>query len=139
MKPFLRLKPRNAGIGSNGIDITPLMDIVFQLLLFFILTSAMLQPSLSLDLPGSSRDHGQTEAETVVSVDGNGGVFLNETPVSMEIIESTLRSLAGEKPDAAVILRGDRLVQYGRFFAVLEIIRSAGIRTVNLAYEEEER
>jgi biopolymer transport protein ExbD len=57
----------------------------------------------------------------------------------MEIIESTLRSLAGEKPDAAVILRGDRLVQYGRFFAVLEIIRSAGIRTVNLAYEEEER
>jgi biopolymer transport protein ExbD len=136
MKPFLPLRSQ---AHNAGIDITPLMDIVFQLLLFFILTSAMLQPGLPLDLPGSSRDHGQAEADRVISVDGNGGVFLDEAPVSMDALESILGSLAGEKPDAVVILRGDRLVQYGSFFAVLDSIRSAGIRTVNLAYEDEER
>jgi biopolymer transport protein ExbD len=115
------------------------MDIVFQLLLFFVLTSALLQPSLPLELPDSGRDHGRTEADMVVSVDGEGEVFLNDRPVSPEAVEAALRVLAAEKPDAAVILRGDRLVPYGRFFSVLDIIRSTGIRTVNLAYEQEER
>jgi biopolymer transport protein TolR len=117
------------------------MDIVFQLLLFFILTSAFLQPSLPLDLPGSEREHEQAEADMVVSVDGNGRVFLNEdaVPTPVETIEPALRSLVTEKPDAVVILRGDRQVRYGSFFEILDTIRNAGIKTVNLAYEEQEQ
>jgi biopolymer transport protein ExbD len=115
------------------------MDIVFQLLLFFVLTSAFLQPSLTLDLPGSSREHEKAEADMVVSVDRDGRIFLNEEPVSMETIESILRDLAWEKPDTVLILRGDRQVLYGSFFAVLDTIRNAGIKTVNLAYEAEEQ
>jgi biopolymer transport protein ExbD len=136
MKRFLRPKPQ-----SEGIDITPLMDIVFQLLLFFILTSAFLQPSLPLDLPGSSREPEQAEADMVVSVDGNGRVFLNEdaVPAPIETIEPALRRLVTEKPDAVVILRGDRQVRYGSFFEILDTIRNVGIKTVNLAYEEQEQ
>jgi biopolymer transport protein ExbD len=136
MKPFLRRKTQ-----SEGIDITPLMDIVFQLLLFFILTSAFLQPSLALDLPESEREHEQTEADMIVSVDGEGRVFINEAPVPspVETIEPALRSLVLEKPDAVVILRGDRQVRYGSFFEILDTIRNAGIKTVNLAYEEQEQ
>ena len=136
MKPFLRPKPQ-----SGGIDITPLMDIVFQLLLFFILTSAFLQPSLPLELPASAREHEQREADMVVSVDGNGQVFVNEdlVPIPIETIEPALRRLALEKPDAIVILRGDRQVRYGSFFEILDTIRNAGIKTVNLAYEEQEQ
>jgi biopolymer transport protein ExbD len=115
------------------------MDIVFQLLLFFILTSAFLQPSLPLDLPGSPREHEQSEADMVVSVDGEGRVFLNEDPVSLEAIGPALRRLVLEKPDAAVILRGDRQVRYGSFFEILDTIRGAGVKTVNLAYEEQEQ
>jgi biopolymer transport protein ExbD len=134
MKPFLRRKPQ-----SGGIDITPLMDIVFQLLLFFILTSAFLQPSLPLDLPDSRREHEKTEADMVVSVDGEGRVFLNDEPVPVETLEPALRRLVLENPDARVILRGDRQVRYGSFFEILDTIRGAGIKTVSLAYEEQER
>jgi biopolymer transport protein ExbD len=136
MKPFLRRKTQ-----SQGIDITPLMDIVFQLLLFFILTSAFLQPSLPLDLPDSAQEHEQSEADMVVSVDGEGRVFINEDtiPSPIETIEPALRSLALEKPGAVVILRGDRQVRYGVFFEILDTIRNTGIKTVNLAYEEQEQ
>jgi biopolymer transport protein ExbD len=115
------------------------MDIVFQLLLFFILTSAFLQPGLPLELPGSDREHEQSEADMVLSVDGSGQVFVNEdlVPTPIETIEPALRSLALEKPGAVVILRGDRQVRYGSFFEILDTIRNAGIETVNLAYEEE--
>jgi biopolymer transport protein ExbD len=132
MKPFLCRKPQNL-----GIDITPLIDIVFQLLLFFILTSAMLQPSLPLDLPGSKEKSEGAEADMVISINAEGEIFLNETPASIEMVEPAISALAGEKPDAAVILRGDRQVRYGRFFELLDIIRSTGIKSLNLAYDEE--
>jgi biopolymer transport protein ExbD len=132
MKPFLRRKPQ-----SSGIDITPLMDIVFQLLLFFILTSAMLQPSLPLDLPGSPQKNEGTEADMVISIDAEGRIFLNDAPASLETVEPAVSALVREKPAAAVILRGDRLVQYGNFFEVLDTIRNAGVKTLSLAYEEE--
>jgi biopolymer transport protein ExbD len=133
MKPFLRRKPQ-----SSGIDMTPLIDIVFQLLLFFILTSAMLQPSLPLDLPGSPQKNEGTEADMVISIDAEGRIFLNDTPASLETVEPAIAALVREKPAAAVILRGDKLVQYGSFFEVLDMIRNAGIKTLSLAYEEED-
>jgi biopolymer transport protein ExbD len=132
MKPFLRRKPQ-----SSSIDITPLIDIVFQLLLFFILTSAMLQPSLPLDLPGSPQKNEGTEADLVISIDAEGGIFLNDAPASLAMVEPAVFALVREKPDAAVILRGDKQVQYGSFFEVLDTIRNAGIKTLSLAYEEQ--
>jgi biopolymer transport protein ExbD len=132
MKPFLRRKPQ-----GSGIDITPLIDIVFQLLLFFILTSAMLQPSLPLDLPGSSQKNEGTEADMVISIDAGGRIFLNDVPASIEMVEPAIAALIRKKPDAAVILRGDRQVQYGSFFEVLDMIRNAGVKTLSLAYEEQ--
>jgi biopolymer transport protein ExbD len=132
MKPFLCRKPQNL-----GIDITPLMDIVFQLLLFFILTSAMLQPSLPLELPGSKEKSEGTEADLIISINAEGEIFLNDTLTPLEMVESAIFALAGENPEAAVVLRGDRQVRYGRFFELLDIIRGAGIKTLDLAYDEE--
>jgi biopolymer transport protein ExbD len=133
MKPFLR---RSAQI--PGIDITPLMDIVFQLLIFFVMTSALLQSALPLELPGSPADHDPVEAELIISVDREGAVFLNDSPASLEAVEEVLRSLAAEKPQAPVLLRGDKQLDYGRFFTVLDRVRGTGILTINLAYEEYE-
>jgi biopolymer transport protein ExbD len=110
---------------------------VFQLLLFFILTSAMLQPSLLLDLPGSPRKNEGTEADMVISIDAGGRIFLNDVPASLETVDTAIAALIREKPGAAVILRGDRQVQYGSFFEVLDIIRNAGVKTLSLAYEEQ--
>jgi biopolymer transport protein ExbD len=131
MKTFLRRKAP-----SLGIDITSLMDIVFQLLLFFILTSAMLQPSLPLELPGSSQEQSGTEADLVISVDAAGQVYFNDVPTDREALEPALRGFVSENPDGAVILRGDKQAGYGDFFTVLDIARNVGVRTLHLAYEE---
>ncbi|MDR0587010.1 MAG: biopolymer transporter ExbD [Treponema sp.] len=133
MKPFLRRKTSSA-----GIDITPLMDIVFQLLLFFVLTSAFLEPGLPLELPRSSMENERTETDMVISIDEAGRIFLNDAPSSLETVETAVSSLVRENPDAGVILRGDKQVRYGGFFEVLDIIRNAGIKTISLAYENQE-
>jgi biopolymer transport protein ExbD len=133
MKPFLRRKTPSA-----GIDITPLMDIVFQLLLFFVLTSAFLEPGLPLELPRSSLENGRTETDMVISIDAAGRIFLNDAPSSPGTVEAAVSVLVQENPDAGVILRGDKQVRYGGFFEVLDIIRKAGIKTISLAYENQE-
>ena len=130
MKSFLRRKE-----AESSIDITPLMDIVFQLLLFFILTSAFLQPSLELEIPGSSQEREGAEADAVISVDAEGRIFLNGTPLLLPELEDHIRSLAEENPQAAVVFQGDRQASYGSFFAVLDAVRNTGIKTINLAHE----
>jgi biopolymer transport protein ExbD len=114
------------------------MDIVFQLLLFFVLTSAFLEPGLSLELPPSSREHERPETGMVIAVDEKGRVFINDAPVSTEMLEASLAALVRDDPNAAVILRGDKGVPYGGFFEVLDSVRSAGIKTISLAYENQE-
>jgi biopolymer transport protein ExbD len=133
MKPFLRRKTLSA-----GLDITPLMDIVFQLLLFFILSSAFLEPGLPLELPDSLRENERTESDMVISIDADGRIFINDVPASREAVEAAVFVLAREKPGAGVILRGDKRVRYGGFFEVLDIIRNAGITKISLAYENQE-
>jgi biopolymer transport protein ExbD len=114
------------------------MDIVFQLLLFFVLTSAFLEPGLPLELPQSPQENERTETDMVISIDAEGRIFLNDTPASLETVEAAVSALARDKPGAGVILRGDKKVRYGGFFEVLDIIRNAGINTISLAYENEE-
>ena len=133
MKPFPRRKTPGA-----GLDITPLMDIVFQLLLFFVLRSAFLEPGLPLELPDSPRENERTEPAMIVSIDADGGIFINDVPASLEAVEAAVFALAREKPGAGIILRGDKRVRYGGFFEVLDIIRNAGITKLSLAYENQE-
>jgi biopolymer transport protein ExbD len=114
------------------------MDIVFQLLLFFVLTSAFLGPALPLELPDSSRENEQSEADMFISIDAEGRIFLNDILVSLEAVEQAVSALARENPGAGIILQGDKRVQYGGFFKILDIIQHAGITTISLAYEEQD-
>jgi biopolymer transport protein ExbD len=131
MKSFSRKTTQTA-----GVDITPLLDVVFQLLLFFILTSAMIQPSIELDLPESGESSEALEADLVISVDKEGRVFFNDRMIGLEDVEVTLRSFAVQNSNGNVILRVDSTASYGNFFSILDASRNAGINNLHLAYEE---
>jgi biopolymer transport protein ExbD len=123
-------------VQTSGVDITPLLDVVFQLLLFFILTSALVQPSIELDLPESEQSSESLEADLVISADKEGHIFFNEKLVSLEEVESAFRSFAAQNSGGNVILRVDSAASYGRFFSILDASRNAGIKNLHLAYEE---
>jgi biopolymer transport protein ExbD len=135
MKSFSRKTVPPFGAAS-GVDITPLLDIVFQLLLFFILTSALIQPNIELNLPESSQNREVIEADLVISVDKEGRIFFNDKNVLPEEVELLLRSFAGQNSGGLVILRIDRAAPYGNFFSILDISRSVGIENLHLAHDE---
>jgi biopolymer transport protein ExbD len=135
MKSFARKTARPFGAAS-GVDITPLLDIVFQLLLFFILTSALVSPSIELDLPESNQSNETLEADLVISVDKEGHIFFNDRRVRQEEVEPSLRLFAGKNNNGTVILRIDSALPYGSFFSILDASRNAGIKNLHLAHEE---
>ncbi|MDR1900895.1 MAG: biopolymer transporter ExbD [Treponema sp.] len=131
MKPFAK-----KNMAASGVDITPLLDIVFQLLLFFILTSALIQPNIELNLPESSRNSEAVEADLVISVDKDGRIFFNDKNVLPEEVESLLLSFDSQNIGGLVVLRIDSAVPYRNFFSILDASRNAGIENLHLAHEE---
>jgi biopolymer transport protein ExbD len=123
-------------IQPSGVDITPLLDIVFQLLLFFILTSALIQPNIELDLPKSNQNSETTEADLIITADKEGNIFFNAKNVSLEEVEPLLQSFIGQNSNGVVVLQVDSALPYGNFFSILDASRSVGIKNLHLAHEE---
>jgi biopolymer transport protein ExbD len=131
MRSFARKTAQTA-----GVDITPLLDVVFQLLLFFILTSALMQPNIELNLPESGKNSETVEADLVISADREGRVYFNDRIVLPEEVEPLLRIFAEQNNNGIVILRVDSALPYGNFFSILDASRVAGIKNLHLAHEE---
>ena len=131
MKSFARKTAQ-----TGAVDVTPLLDIVFQLLLFFILTSALLQPNIELDLPDSKQESETAEADLIISADKEGRLYFNEKTVLLDEVEPLLRDFAAQNNSGLVVLRIDKAVPYGNFFPILDASSSAGIKNLHLAHEE---
>ncbi len=117
------------------LDMTPLVDVVFQLLIFFLLTSTYVQDSqrssssVPVELPESSLSATETPAEDlVVSIDEQGQVFIGDEQVDLRDLPLQLTRVAQANPNTIVLLRGDQRVPYGRIGEVMAAIRAAGLR-----------
>lgn len=117
------------------LDMTPLIDVVFQLLIFFLLTSTYVQDSqrssasVPVELPESSLSASEAPAEVVVvSIDEQGQVFMGDEQVALGDLPLQLTRAAQANPNTIVLLRGDQRVPYGRIGEVMALIRAAGLR-----------
>src|SRR3546814_21050100 len=97
----------------NEINITPLVDLTFVLLIIFILLTTAAVQGIKVDLPSASSAKTLDQPKSrVIAVSNDGTVSIDAVPVSMAELEGELRTSMASSPDLAVILRGDRAVQY---------------------------
>ncbi len=123
---------RNATV----VDITALVDVVFQLLIFFLLTSSYVSqqsrqaPQVPVELPESTLDAQEKPAEDfVVAIDEGGRIFIGaDEPVSVEELAVRLAKAADENPSTVVLIRGDQTVPYGRVAQVMAMARLTGLK-----------
>ncbi len=115
------------------INMTPLVDVMLVLLIVFMITAPLLSAGVSVDLPeaDSAPLPGQDEPLSV-SIDAKGGVFLQDTAVTVEQLGPRLQAITGRNPDARIFVRGDRVIDYGRVMAVVSAINQAGFGKVAL-------
>ncbi|MEO1696761.1 MAG: biopolymer transporter ExbD [Planctomycetota bacterium] len=118
----------------SGIELTPLIDVVFQLLVFFLLTSSFVQPSIRLDLPqGSTEDEADT-SPVAVEIDSTGNISVDGRVVLRARLEDEIRRALEDGRDA-VRLSGDEGMEYGLFMEALDASRRAGAAHFDLVHE----
>lgn len=119
------------------IDISPLIDVVFQLLLFYAVTTQFVADErLLLQLP-EARTADQAAVQSVevseVVITAEGEILLGDQVVSMEELEESLRRSVAADPDRLLTIRGDRGAHYGTVIRVLDLARDVGAQGVNLS------
>jgi biopolymer transport protein ExbD len=121
------------------IEMLPLIDIVFLLLVFFIyaMLSMALHRGLPVRLPVSSQSEVERELVLSVTVRADGGVFVDRVAVPLESLTELLRRRAMNSGEPGVLLFADRSVSCQQLFEVLDRIRKAGIARISLQAEAE--
>lgn len=132
------MKAPTRGIAVQAdINITPLLDLAWVLLVIFILTTTALVQGIELKLPDASEEMKQevpTEVATV-SIDREGTVYLNEEPVEVEALMEKLRLFKLANPELPVILRADRKLLYEQVVTVLDAIKRVPVENLAVATE----
>jgi biopolymer transport protein ExbD len=120
---------------TTSIDMAPLIDVVFLLLIFFMLTSSFTSPSLQIKLP-TARGQSDTSPEAIlVSVDAQGSITLQGSPVSLSQFDQKLSALSQGQLDRKIHFRGDQSMNYGLFVDLMDRARQIGIIQFNLVHD----
>ncbi|MCR9143267.1 MAG: biopolymer transporter ExbD [bacterium] len=136
------MSPTSTGRGGrdekliDGINITPMVDIILVILVIFMVTTSLVhEASLPVDLPDARATRSSHPERLTVTVDAGGEIYLSREPsaISLERLQSLLTDTAGANPEIHVELRADRKRPYGEIIDVLSAIRGAGIGSVGFA------
>ena len=110
------------------IELIPLIDVVFCILIFFILASLQLtrQQALSINLPQSSTSSLQTRKSLIVSIDSSGTVFLERESVTQDNLYYAMQGFQQQNPDGLMVLYADRSATYDSVIQLLDKMRAIG-------------
>lgn len=131
----MRLRSKRGSIRSN-VDMTPMIDIVFQLILFFLVsTTFAVLPGIKLKLPSSHTSEGTSYQGITITADADGLLFFNEKEVTMESLGGELAAFdTGDvkKDEFPVSLEADSEVTNGTIVGIFDVIRESGYAVINL-------
>ena len=118
------------------LNITPLLDLAFVLLVIFIITTAPTINDIEINLPSAQTVPKDAPPKiNYVSVDNAGKVYFNQREVSDKELLATLVDFRKDDPDLNVVVRDDSAVQYRKIVEVLDVLSQANVTKVGLATE----
>lgn len=133
--PSMRFSPPGRRRVPVEINVTSLVDIIFNLLLFFMLTTSFSQSAgLEVLLPSAATsDSTPTSRDLVVALTRDGHTVVEGQSLTPEQLQERIRRLVTESPGATVIVQADREVSHGRVVEVLDAAKEIGLKSVAIA------
>lgn len=108
------------------INIVPMIDVIFAILTFFIMSTLFLtrQEGLPVNLPqAATSQQSQVPTKITVTVESDGEISLNKKPTTVEALTEQVRALVGSNPEAIVVINADRKVEHGDIVTVMDQVR----------------
>lgn len=118
-----------------SLDMAPLIDVVFQLLIFFMLTSSFSHATMNVALPKAKTVDQPQQEKIVISISETGDIFLNEQKTSMEFLRKDLSVYLQDQ--SSVHIKGDKNMPYKFFVEVMDTARQAGAKQINIIHQKD--
>jgi biopolymer transport protein ExbD len=118
------------------LNITPLLDLAFVLLVIFIITTTPVVNDLALDLPSAARRPKDPKPKVnYITVESSGKIYLNKAEVTLDALREEVVGLRLADPDLNVVVRGSAKTKYQNIVGVMDMLQQANVGKVNLATE----
>ena len=117
----------------DDINITPMLDLAYVLLVIFIIMTTASVQGIKVNLPKASAAVSMAKPQTkAITIADSGQIFLDAYPVTLAELEQRLRSLKAITPDFPVVVKGDATVQYQKVMVILDLLRRVDLPQVGL-------
>ena len=134
----MRFKRRRK-IEKGRLDITPLVDVIFLLLIFFMLSSSFIfQPGIDVNLPKTQQAVANKEENMVVTLTKENQIFYNNERTTLEGLSRRMRATARKNPSGVLIIKADTDSRHGSVVEIMNIARKAGIDNMAIATQPED-
>lgn len=111
------------------IDLTPMLDIVFIMLIFFIVSTSFVQESgVKVERPVASTGSKQNQTTKLIGISESGQIWLNHQRIDIRLLSSSLNQLKAAQPRLAVIIEADKRSTTGDLIQVIDVLRQANIQ-----------
>lgn len=121
----------------DEINVVPMLDLAYVLIVIFILMATAQVAGIELDLPQASNRQTLEASQTqAISVASTGELYLNGSPITVAELEAEMRQRFAEDPEVPVVIRGDTQAAYGKVVEVLDVLKGVGISKIGLPAEK---
>ncbi|MCG7945605.1 MAG: biopolymer transporter ExbD [Candidatus Thiodiazotropha taylori] len=125
--------------GELAINLTPLIDMVFILLIFFMVTSSFVKETgVEVDRPSAATATMKQQAAILIGVTHKGEVWIDKRRVDVRAVRANVERLHAENPEGAVVIMADREAPTGVVIRVLDQSRLAGVESVSIAATQDQ-
>jgi biopolymer transport protein ExbD len=121
----------------NELNITPLLDLAFVLLVIFIITTPQLSNDLEMNLPSPKKEQPPSPPPKInrLTVQKSGQITLNDQAIELPALKPMLVAMKASDPETTIVVRGAADVEYQRMISVLDALQQADITKIGLATE----
>ncbi len=119
------------------IDMTPMLDIVFIMLIFFIVTASFVKESgISVEKPTAETAEKKPKANIFIGIDIAGDIYMLKNKVEKEAVKAGLEEMLLENPESTVVVQADNRAEAGILLSVLDAAKAAGVRNISVAADQ---
>ena len=121
-----------------GIDLTPLMDIVFIMLIFFIVTTSFVKESgVEVNRPTASTAQRKERGNILIAITADGRIWIDKRQVDLRAVRANVARFRAENPKASVVIQADKDSRNGLLVQVMDQVRLAGVHQISIAAVKE--
>lgn len=125
-------------LDDASLDMTPMLDIVFILLIFFIVTTSFVKETgIEINPPIAATAERQERASILVAIDADNAIWIDKRPIALMAVRANIERLKAQYPEGHVVIQADEASSTGMFVKVMDQIRTAGIENIAIAAQRE--